>query len=150
MHMLPCLNNILLNILSLSLHCSIPSSPRHDMFFVFSEESMAVAANQYLFPVMLLGEDATDFTTIEMRVVEDLWTQFRFQEGFAPRSVRHPDTFDFVAFNAARQAWQEENIIIAATAFADGKDIAKREAEEGESSGTGTTSTSSDVKASTA
>mmetsp|Transcript_16056 Transcript_16056/g.25966 ORF Transcript_16056/g.25966 Transcript_16056/m.25966 type:complete len:106 (+) Transcript_16056:350-667(+) len=105
---------------------------------------MAVAANQYLFPVMLLGEDATDFTTIEMRVVEDLWTQFRFQEGFAPRSVRHPDTFDFVAFNQARQDWQDENVLIALNAFEQGKSIVKHGEEEEEPP------TSSDAKIATA
>mmetsp|Transcript_40486 Transcript_40486/g.84733 ORF Transcript_40486/g.84733 Transcript_40486/m.84733 type:complete len:397 (-) Transcript_40486:6-1196(-) len=107
-----------------------PNGPLHDIFFVFSEESMAVAANQYLFPVMLLGDMVDDFSSIELDVIEDFWTQFRLPEGFAPRSIRFPDTFDFVAFNQARQDWQDENVLIALNAFEQGKSIVKHGEEE--------------------
>jgi len=121
-----------------------PNGPLHDIFFVFSEESMAVAANQYLFPVMLLGDMVDDFSSIELDVIEDFWTQFRLPEGFAPRSIRFPDTFDFVAFNQARQDWQDENVLIALNAFEQGKSIVKHGEEEEEPP------TSSDAKIATA
>jgi len=115
------------------LNSLLPDSPEHDMFFVLSDESMHVAANQYLFPVMLLGDMVDDFTSIDTKVVEDLWTQFRFPDGFAPRSVRFGDDFDFEGFNAARQDWQDANVLIALNAFEQGKAIVKHgEGEEGE------------------
>ena len=92
---------------------------------------------------MLLGDMVDDFTSIESKVVEDFW--FRLAEGFAPRSVRFPDTFDFIAFNDACQDWQDANILISLNAFEEGKDLAKHGGEAEEE-----TPPSSDTKLATA
>jgi len=101
-----------------------------DEFFNFSEESMHVAANQYLFPVMLMGDQLDDFTSLSTETIETFWREFRFPDDFAPRSVRFGDDFDVTAFNAVRQAWQDSNIEIAEEAFEEGKSEIKNEKEE--------------------
>lgn len=102
-----------------------------DEFFNFSEESMAVAANQYLFPVMLMGDQLDDFTSLSTDIIETFWREFRFPDGFAPRSIRFGDDFDVDAFNTVRAEWQARNIEIAEEAFEEGKSEIKNEAEGG-------------------
>jgi len=111
----------------------IRDSVETDIFFNFSEESMAVAANQYLFPIMLMGDKLDDFTSLSTDIIETFWREFRFPEGFAPRSVRFGDAFDVTAFNEARQAWQTANIEIAEEVFEEAKGELKEEKEEEES-----------------
>ena len=91
---------------------------------------MHVAANQYLFPVMLMGDQLDDFTSLSTETIETFWREFRFPDDFAPRSVRFGDDFDVTAFNAVRQAWQDSNIEIAEEAFEEGKSEIKNEKEE--------------------
>jgi len=88
---------------------------------------MAVAANQYLFPVMLMGDQLDDFTSLSTDTIENFWREFRFPEGFAPRSVRFGDDFDVAAFNQVRADWQAANIVIAEEAFEEGKRELKNE-----------------------
>jgi len=106
------------------------ANPLFDLFYVMSDESHHVAGNQYLFPVMLLGDMVDDFSSIEVNIIEDFWNQFRLPEGFAPRSVRFGDDFNVTAFNAARQEWQDANIVISLAAYGEGKALAKHFAEE--------------------
>mmetsp|Transcript_3900 Transcript_3900/g.7428 ORF Transcript_3900/g.7428 Transcript_3900/m.7428 type:complete len:392 (-) Transcript_3900:209-1384(-) len=111
----------------------IRDSIETDIFFNFSEESMAVAANQYLFPVMLMGDQLDDFSFLSTDTIETFWRQFRFPEGFAPRSVRFGAAFDVTAFNEARQAWQTANIENAEEVFEEAKGEMKEEKDEEES-----------------
>ena len=90
---------------------------------------MAVAANQYLFPVMLMGDQLDDFTSLSTTTIENFWREFRFPEGFAPRSIRFGDAFNVTAFNEVRQDWQAANIEIAEEAFEEGKRELKNEKE---------------------
>mmetsp|Transcript_20353 Transcript_20353/g.30818 ORF Transcript_20353/g.30818 Transcript_20353/m.30818 type:complete len:108 (+) Transcript_20353:1060-1383(+) len=94
---------------------------------------MAVAANQYLFPVMLMGDQLDDFSFLSTDTIETFWRQFRFPEGFAPRSVRFGAAFDVTAFNEARQAWQTANIENAEEVFEEAKGEMKEEKDEEES-----------------
>lgn len=99
----------------------IIDSREHDTFFVFSEEQKANAAAQYVLPCLILGEDSEDFTFCSAEDIRVLWTEFRFPDGYAPRSVRFGlDSFDIAAYQqflldqadvnkeTAIDAWLEE------------------------------------------
>merc|ERR1712071_69793 len=77
----------------------IIDSRMHNPFFVFSEEQKANAAAQYVLPCLILGEDSEDFTFCSKEDIRVLWTEFRFPDGYAPRSVRFGlDSFDIAAY----------------------------------------------------
>jgi hypothetical protein len=53
-----------------------------------------IAANQYVLPCIILGEDVEDFSFCPKANIERLWREFRFPDGYAPRSVVFGDEFD--------------------------------------------------------
>ncbi len=63
-------------------------------FFFMSEHDYDNASVQYTLPTLILGEDVDDFTTVPKSHIEGLWREFRFPDGYAPRSVRYGDEFD--------------------------------------------------------
>merc|ERR1712087_890545 len=78
-------------------------------YFRFSEEDTHVTSNQFIFPTFILGEDAKDFTIVPAGHIEGLWRDFRFPEGYAPRSVRHGDAFDPECYMDERERLQTIN-----------------------------------------
>lgn len=76
------------------LHHRLQESLSGDEFFRFSEDDAIITANQYVLPCIILGEDVEDFSFCPLSSIEGLWNDFRFPEGFAPRSVVFGDAFD--------------------------------------------------------
>merc|ERR1712013_42056 len=78
-------------------------------YFRFSEEDTHVTSNQFIFPTFILGEDAEDFTFVPAGHIEGLWRDFRFPEGYAPRSVRHQEDFSMECYLGERERLQTIN-----------------------------------------
>lgn len=80
------------------LHHRLQESLAHDEFFRLSEDDIMISATQYVLPCIILGEDVEDFSFCPKASIEALWREFRFVDGFAPRSVRFGDAFDPVHY----------------------------------------------------
>jgi len=78
-------------------------------YFRFSEEDTHVTSNQYVFPTFILGEDDQDFGVVDANHIRGLWEQFRFPEGYAPRSVRHQNAFSMECYLGERERFQTIN-----------------------------------------
>ncbi len=74
-----------------------------------SEDDIMIASTQYALPCAILGEDVEDFSFCPASSIEGLWREFRFPEGFAPRSVRFGDAFDPVHYQDAFSEFMEAN-----------------------------------------
>ncbi len=75
-----------------------------------SEDDIGIAGTQYTLPCSILGEDVEDFNICPLSSIEGLWRDFRFPEGFAPRSVRFGDAFDPVEYMRVQSGFMAKNV----------------------------------------
>ena len=75
-----------------------------------SEDDIGISGTQYTLPCAILGEDVSDFTFCPLSSIEGLWRDFRFPEGFAPRSVRFGDDFDPVEYMRVQSEFMVRNV----------------------------------------
>ena len=50
-----------------------------------------------------------DFTTVPKTNIERLWREFRFPDGYAPRSVRFGNAFNVAEYQHAQRKFAERN-----------------------------------------